>query len=74
LIGATSGKSRACNEMVSPSGAVETYVVAEPDKIKAVATLAAGAATNSDRLEPIGRASLDLLKTMGLATGQFAKA
>jgi hypothetical protein len=42
--------------------------------MKAVATLAAGAATNSDRLEPIGRASLDLLKTMGLAAGQFAKA
>lgn len=56
------------------SGEVETYIVAEPDKAKAVAKLAARAATKMDRIEPIGRASLDLLKAMGLAAGEFSKA
>jgi hypothetical protein len=56
-----------------PEGAVETYVVAEPDKAKAVAIIEA-LASRLDRVEPIGRASFDLLASMGLSAGQFAKA
>lgn len=60
--------------IVRHTGAVETYVVAEPDKAKAVAKLSARAATKLDRIEPIGRASLDLLKAMRLGPGQVSKA
>ena len=60
--------------IVRRNGEVETYVLAEPDKAKAVAKLAARAATKLDPVEPIGRASADLLKAMGLAAGEFSKA
>lgn len=60
--------------IVRQDGAIDTYVVAEPDKAKAVATVTAQAASTFDRVEPIGRASLDLLKQMGLAAGHFSKA
>lgn len=60
--------------IVRHSGDVETYVIAEPDRAKAVQKLAARAASKLDRVEPIGRASADLLKAMGLAAGQFGKA
>jgi hypothetical protein len=60
--------------IVRRDGEVETYVIAEPDKAKAVAKLAARAANKLDRVEPIGRASLDLLKSMGLAPGEFSRA
>ena len=60
--------------IVRSHGEVETYVVAESDKAKAVAKLAARAATKLDRVEAIGRASADLLKAMGLAPGEFSKA
>jgi hypothetical protein len=43
--------------IVRRHGEVETYVIAEPDKAKAVAKVAARAATKLDRVEPIGRAS-----------------
>jgi hypothetical protein len=54
--------------------AVETHVVAEPDKAKAMKTLTAQAAWTFDRVEPIGPASLDLLTALGLGPGQFCKA
>lgn len=60
--------------IVRRHGEVETYVIAEPDKAKAVAQLAARAATKLDRVEPIDRASLDLLMAMGLGPGEFDKA
>jgi hypothetical protein len=60
--------------VVHQTGTVETYVVGEPDKAKAVAIIEDRVASRLDRIKPIGRASLDLLKTMGLAAGQFAKA
>ena len=60
--------------IVRRNGEVETYVVAEPDKAKAVEKLTARAAGKLDRVEPFGRASADLLKAMGLAAGEFSKA
>lgn len=60
--------------IVRHNGEVETYIIAEPDKAKAVAKLAACAGSKLARVEPIGRASADLLKTMGLAAGEFSKA
>lgn len=60
--------------IVRHGGAVETFIIAEPDKAKAVAKLTARAASKQDRVEPIGRASADLLKAMGLAAGEFSKA
>lgn len=60
--------------IVRRHGEVETYVIAEPNKAKAVAKLTARAANKLDRVEPIGRASLELLRTMGLGPGEFSKA
>jgi hypothetical protein len=55
------------------TGAINTYVVAEPDKDKAVAIIKAKVADASDKVEAIGRASAAMLAEMGLAAAQFSK-
>ena len=50
------------------------YVVAEPDRLKALAILTAGIAKSDDVLEDAGHASEGLLAALRLAPGEFRKA
>jgi hypothetical protein len=53
---------------------VVTYVVAEPDRVKAERIIKMEAAHIEDDVEAIGRASRQLLKTFNLAPGEFIRA
>ena len=49
------------------------YVVAEPDRAKAMAILKAGIEENYDELEDVGHASEALLAALNLKPGEFRK-
>jgi hypothetical protein len=50
------------------------YIVAEPDRLKAIAILRAGIAGTDDVFEDAGHASEALLAALQLGPGQFRKA
>jgi hypothetical protein len=52
---------------------VVTYVVAEPDRVKAEKIIRTRAARIEDDVQAIGRASRQLLKAFNLAPGEFIR-
>lgn len=56
------------------TGAIETFVVFEPNKAKAVATIRAAVAGDLGKVEPIGRASAAMLAELGLKATQYVRA